>query len=77
MIYVKTIRALAALLLSLSAAAQAQDGPQPRLDTVDITAGMHVIKAEVARSQQQQMMGMMFRKDMGPNEGMLFANATR
>ena len=77
MIYVKTIRALAALLLSLSAAAQAQDGPQPRLDTVDITAGMHVIKAEVARSQQQQMMGMMFRKDMGPNEGMLFANDDR
>lgn len=61
----------AALLPLLSAA---QTGPQPRLPTIDITAGMHVIKAEVAQSAQEQMVGMMFRRSMGTNEGMLFVN---
>jgi uncharacterized protein len=54
--------------------ARAQDGPQPRLETTDLTAGMHVIKAELAVSPAQQMVGMMFRKEMGTNEGMLFVN---
>jgi uncharacterized membrane protein (UPF0127 family) len=54
--------------------ARAQDGPQPRLPTVDIAAGMHVIRAEVAQSPAQQMVGMMFRRSMGTNEGMLFVN---
>lgn len=78
MIYVKTraARALAAALLAACAAspAVAQSGPQPRLPTVDLTAGMHVIKAEVAQTPEQQSVGMMFRTEMGANEGMLFVN---
>ena len=35
-------------LLFAGVAAQAQQGPQPKLETVDLTAGMHVIKAELA-----------------------------
>ena len=77
MIYIKPLKRhfLAAALVLLSGAALSQDGPQPRLPTIEITAGMHVIQAEVAQSPAQQMVGMMFRKDMGANEGMLFVNA--
>jgi uncharacterized membrane protein (UPF0127 family) len=63
---------LPCLLLPLSGAAQ--DGPQPRLRTVTLTAGMHVIQAELAITPLQQQTGMMFRRSMGTNEGMLFVN---
>ena len=65
--------ALGALMwLAGSQAAQAQNGPQPRLQTIDLTAGMHVIRAELAITPAQQATGMMFRTAMGANEGMLF-----
>ncbi len=68
-------RALAALALSLLLpAAHAQDGPQPRLRTVQLRADMHLIQAEVAITPQEQATGMMFRTRMGTNEGMLFVN---
>jgi uncharacterized membrane protein (UPF0127 family) len=54
--------------------AQAQDGPQGRLQTIDLTAGMHVIRAELAITPAQQATGMMFRTEMPGNEGMLFVN---
>ena len=67
--------ALGALLwLAGSQAAQAQNGPQPRLQTIDLTAGMHVIRAELAITPAQQATGMMFRTEMPGNEGMLFVN---
>jgi uncharacterized protein len=76
MIYIKPLIRILFLsaTLAVSSWAWGQDGPQPRLETIDITAGMHIIKAEVAQSATQQMVGMMFRKEMGANEGMLFAN---
>jgi uncharacterized membrane protein (UPF0127 family) len=68
-------RKLVALVLALVATvAGAQDGPQPKLETIELTAGMHVIRAELAVTSAQQMVGMMFRKEMGTNEGMLFVN---
>jgi uncharacterized protein len=70
MIYVKTATLL---ILSLFwSIAPAQQGPQPRLPTVPLTAGMHVIQAELATTPTQQMIGMMQRRTMGTNEGMLF-----
>ena len=63
---------LCAMLAPL--AAQAQQGPQPRLPEVELTAGMHRIRAEFARTPQQQAMGLMFRRSLGANEGMLFAD---
>ena len=54
--------------------AQAQTGPQPRLRTIDLTAGIHVIKTELAITPEQQQTGMMFRREMGTHEGMLFVN---
>ena len=66
----------AALLvgLGLALSAAAQTGPQPKLPTTDITAGFHVIKAELAVTPDQQATGMMLRTQMGTNEGMLFVN---
>jgi len=74
MIHIKTaVRVTLGLLLAaLVLTSRAQDGPQPRLPTVPLTAGMHVIQAEVARTPEQQMIGMMHRTTMGANEGMLF-----
>lgn len=57
-----------------SPAARAQQGPQPKLETVDLSAGMHVIKVELAVTPAQQAVGMMMRTEMGANEGMLFVN---
>ena len=66
---------IAALLVLACSFASAQEGPQARLPSVNITAGMHVIHAEVAQSPQAQMVGMMHRTAMAGNEGMLFVNA--
>ena len=66
--------ALAALLWAMIAAsvATAQTGPQPPLPTVRLTAGIHVIQAEVATSTDERATGLMFRREMAPNAGMLF-----
>jgi len=61
--------------LAAPAAAQAPDAEakgQPRLPTVQLTAGMHLITAEVAQTQNQRATGLMFRKTMAPNDGMVF-----
>jgi uncharacterized membrane protein (UPF0127 family) len=58
--------------LTLTAApASAQDAPQ-RLPAIQLGAGMHNIKAEVARTPQEHQIGLMHRQSMGLNEGMLF-----
>jgi uncharacterized membrane protein (UPF0127 family) len=67
-------RCLAALFIAFAPATHAQEGPQPRLQTIEITAGMHVIKAELAVTPREQATGMMFRREMPGNEGMLFVN---
>ncbi len=74
MIHVKTITLLLASALFALAPhdGRAQEAPQPRLPTIALTAGMHVIQAELAVTPRQQMIGMMQRRTMGSNEGMLF-----
>ena len=49
----------------------AQEGPQ-KLDAIKLSAGMHQIRAEVARAPQEHAIGLMFRKSMPTNDGMLF-----
>jgi uncharacterized protein len=68
----KSLRAGALVVTLLALAASAQDGPQAKLKVIELTAGMHVIHAELAVSQEQQSTGMMFRRGMGANDGMLF-----
>lgn len=78
MISIKPTQILAALLgaLLVSGLAQAQSGPQPKLKTIELTAGMHVIQTELALTPEQQQIGMMFRRSMGTNEAMLFVEET-
>ncbi len=42
------------------------------MPTMDLTAGMYRIEAEVAFTQEGRMRGLMFRKAMPPQHGMLF-----
>ncbi len=62
---------LATLLLSLNGTAPAQTGPQ-QLPAISLNAGMHLISAEVARTPEQRAIGLMNRRSLPPNAGMLF-----
>jgi len=69
----KSLRWLALALGLAVGSAWAQNAPQPKLDAVTLSAGMHNIRAEVARTPLQTQTGMMLRTEMAPHEGMLFA----
>ncbi|MQR01754.1 DUF192 domain-containing protein [Glaciimonas soli] len=43
-----------------------------KLPTTPLNIGIRVIQAEVAKSDAQREQGLMFRKKMGANEGMVF-----
>ena len=58
-------------LVAFASASIAQDGPQ-KLAITRLTAGMHVLNVEVARSPHEHSIGLMFRKSMPTNDGMLF-----
>lgn len=45
---------------------------QPQLPTVQLVAGMHAIRAEVADNMEGRMQGLMYRKAMAQNSGMVF-----
>lgn len=64
------LAAVAAALFTLPAAGQ--DSPQ-RLPTITLNAGIHNIRAEVARTDQQMAVGLMHRAELPSNDGMLFA----
>ena len=56
-----------ALLIALPAAALAQSLP-----VIELRAGMHLIHAEVAADFSTRGRGLMHRKGLAPNSGMLF-----
>jgi uncharacterized membrane protein (UPF0127 family) len=58
--------ALFAAVLVLAAPAHAE------LPAVELGAGMHVIRAEVAADMASRMQGLMHRKSMAANAGMVF-----
>jgi uncharacterized membrane protein (UPF0127 family) len=60
---------LALLLPALTARA---DSPQTDLPRIALTAGIHRIDAQVAATPAQRQVGLMWRKEMPQNEGMLF-----
>jgi hypothetical protein len=45
---------------------------QEKFQVIPLTAGMHVIQAEIAATEAQRQQGLMYREKMGPNEGMVF-----
>lgn len=63
---------LAALLLACTGPALSQAQPQTDLPRVKLTAGMHLIDAQVARTPEQRQTGLMYREQMPTREGMLF-----
>lgn len=70
-------RFLLAALVALPFAAAAQDAPQPRLPTEPLTivtrdGVRHAFTVEMALDPGQQMVGLMWRPEVKPDEGMLF-----
>jgi uncharacterized membrane protein (UPF0127 family) len=59
-----------AAFFSLSVAAQGT--PQTQLPRTTLTAGMHLIQVQLAQDFEQRQIGLMWRKEMPQNEGMLF-----
>ncbi len=59
---------MTALLLLVGASALAQQ----RFPVTKLSAGMHVIQAEVAANDPQRQQGLMFREKMEGNTGMVF-----
>ena len=59
---------LTALFLTFAGGA----GAQQAFKVTKLSAGMHVIKAEVAANDPERQQGLMFREKMEPNAGMVF-----
>jgi uncharacterized membrane protein (UPF0127 family) len=68
----KTLKQTAALLFfsTLGAVAAAQQAQ--KFDVVALSAGINLIKAEVATTPAQREQGLMMREKIGANEGMVF-----
>jgi hypothetical protein len=43
-----------------------------QMPTLELSAGIHLIRAEVAHTFETRAQGLMFRRSLGPNEGMFF-----
>jgi len=63
---------LLGLAVALVNTGHAQNSPQLELPRVKLSAGMHLIDAQVAATPDQRSTGLMFRREMPPSEGMLF-----
>jgi uncharacterized membrane protein (UPF0127 family) len=50
----------------------AQGMPQTQLPRTTLNAGMHLIQVQLAQDFEQRQIGLMWRKEMPQNEGMLF-----
>jgi uncharacterized membrane protein (UPF0127 family) len=57
---------------TLAIAALGQTAAQPPLAEISLNAGLYLIRAEVANSDSTRETGLMFRKSMPANHGMLF-----
>jgi uncharacterized membrane protein (UPF0127 family) len=66
---VKLPRSTAGLLFALAAAYAPAVAQSPMLE---LNAGIHLVKAEVANTFDSRARGLMFRKSLGTNQGMLF-----
>lgn len=63
---------LATLLITATNTAAADESPQINLRRITLTAGIHQIDTQVAVTQDQHTVGLMYRNEMPMNEGMLF-----
>lgn len=65
-------RTLCILGLAAVQLAFAQTTPQTQLPRTTLSAGMHLMQVQLATTPDQRATGLMFRRDMPTNEGMLF-----
>lgn len=76
MLFDRKARALSLGMLWLSfAAGMAATAPasaQASLPVVKLSANIHVIRAEVAATEEDRERGLMYRRALAPNDGMLF-----
>ena len=63
---------LLGLSVSWTAFSQTSDAPQLDLPRIKLSAGMHLIDTQVARTNAQRQTGLMHRPSMAQTEGMLF-----
>jgi uncharacterized protein len=59
--------------LSLSSCTAAESTPE----IIELNSGTHTIRAEVAATEAQQAQGLMYRKELASNNGMLFVFAEK
>ena len=60
------------LAATCSFSANAQGTPQANLPRATLNAGMHLLQVQLAQDFAQRQIGLMWRKEMPQNEGMLF-----
>lgn len=68
----KVVFGLFGWLALLGVSSHAQNDPQLELPRLKLSAGMHLIDAQVAALPEQRATGLMFRRQMPMSEGMLF-----
>jgi uncharacterized membrane protein (UPF0127 family) len=56
----------------LPSTANAEGVPQTQLPRTTLNAGMHLLQVQLAQDFEQRQIGLMWRKEMPQNEGMLF-----
>jgi uncharacterized membrane protein (UPF0127 family) len=60
------------LIATCSSTVSAQGTPQTNLQRITLNAGMHLMQVQLAQDFEQRQTGLMWRKEMPQNEGMLF-----
>jgi len=63
---------LASLVVAILALPAIAAHAQQKFQVIPLTAGMHVIQAELVANDRDRQQGLMFREKMGSNEGMVF-----
>jgi len=69
--FIFTISSLIVTAL-LPSTANAEGVPQTQLPRTTLNAGMHLLQVQLAQDFEQRQTGLMWRKEMPQNEGMLF-----
>jgi uncharacterized protein len=66
------INAILAFVVAALAALPAGAQQPQQLQAIALSAGMHIVQAQLAITPDQRQVGLMYRKEMPTNEGMLF-----
>ena len=59
-------------VMGVAAAAVTANVVFAQLPTMELSSGIHLIRAELAHTFETRAQGLMYRRSLGPNEGMFF-----